>query len=263
MKNILITGTGRSGTSLVTGILNNSGYYSGNNLYPPRVESNPTGFFENHEINGINETILAHYDGVSKPWYKKTVKRYSSPFNPKYGQRWLALLSPSIKIESPSKEIEDRIKKLMHNKPFAYKDPRFVYTFDVWKNFLPSDTFVLVVFRDPFSTIQSMHKEINTAEYLTEFNTSYCQLEKIWLNNYSRLYKYSKIEKTNFLFFNYTNLILNPEESILRLEEFVGTKLNTTLLEKSLFHQTEQKISLSRKTQRLFTILKESAINQQ
>ena len=64
MRNCLVMGFGRSGTSLMAGILLNSGYYLGDDLYPAR-ESNPTGFFENSFINGINEQILKNYDCIS------------------------------------------------------------------------------------------------------------------------------------------------------------------------------------------------------
>ncbi|NIM13858.1 MAG: sulfotransferase family protein, partial [Candidatus Aminicenantes bacterium] len=54
MKNCLILGSGRSGTSMIAGILHKAGYFMGDNLYPPR-SANPKGFFENWEINEINE----------------------------------------------------------------------------------------------------------------------------------------------------------------------------------------------------------------
>jgi len=44
MKNCIILGSGRSGTSMVAGTLAKSGYFMGDNLYPAR-ESNPKGFF--------------------------------------------------------------------------------------------------------------------------------------------------------------------------------------------------------------------------
>ena len=50
VKNCLILGSGRSGTSMIAGILHKAGYFMGDNLYPPR-SANPKGFFENWEIN--------------------------------------------------------------------------------------------------------------------------------------------------------------------------------------------------------------------
>jgi len=58
MKNCIILGSGRSGTSMLAGCLAKSGYFMGDNLYPAR-EANPKGFFEDPEINAINEMLIA------------------------------------------------------------------------------------------------------------------------------------------------------------------------------------------------------------
>ena len=50
-------GSGRSGTSMLAGILHQSGYFLGEGLYKPQ-ESYPKGFFEYRSINSINEAIL-------------------------------------------------------------------------------------------------------------------------------------------------------------------------------------------------------------
>ena len=58
MKNCLIMGSGRSGTSMIAGMLAKEDYFFGDNLYQAR-DPNPKGFFEDPEINDINETILS------------------------------------------------------------------------------------------------------------------------------------------------------------------------------------------------------------
>ena len=55
-NNIIILGSGRSGTSMVAGLFRNCGYYMGDNYILPR-ESNPKGFFEDSEINNIQRII--------------------------------------------------------------------------------------------------------------------------------------------------------------------------------------------------------------
>ena len=256
MKNILITGTGRSGTSLVTGILNNSGYYSGDNLYPPRAESNPTGFFENQEINGINKLMLVQYNLESKPWYKRTDKRYFSPFKPNYGQRWLSLLDFDISIFSTSEDIAKRIKVLTKKQPFAFKDPRFSYTLDVWKKHLPENTVILVVFREPYATIQSILKEVNSVEYLQNFSITTNQTEKIWINTYSRLIQKSKSSQFDFIFLNYTDLVQNTKSIVEKLSQILQVQLNTSILDKNLYNQKHQSNSVSNISKSIYTNLK-------
>lgn len=58
--NCLILGSGRSGTSMLAGILHQAGYFMGDKLHKPEL-SNPKGFFEWMTINQINEQILAAY----------------------------------------------------------------------------------------------------------------------------------------------------------------------------------------------------------
>jgi hypothetical protein len=48
-KSILVLGSGRSGTSLASGILSKAGYYMGENLMPA-THTNPKGFFESFDI---------------------------------------------------------------------------------------------------------------------------------------------------------------------------------------------------------------------
>jgi len=96
MKNCLILGSGRSGTSMMGGIMHDSGYFMGDNLYPTR-DSNPKGFFENDEINGINEDILSNYASIGN--------------KPHYGQRWLSSIPVNIEINAVNPDIEKKYKQ--------------------------------------------------------------------------------------------------------------------------------------------------------
>ena len=49
----LILGSGRSGTSMLAGTLSAAGYYIGDCLIEAN-EANPKGFFEDYEVNAIN-----------------------------------------------------------------------------------------------------------------------------------------------------------------------------------------------------------------
>jgi tetratricopeptide (TPR) repeat protein len=141
-KNIIILGSGRSGTSMVAGLFARSGYFMGKNLYPGR-DSNPKGFFEDSEINSINEDILSL---VQPGW--------AHP-----GQQWLSCLPLSISFPKTT-ALDRRIQDIVRLEPFCLKDPRFSYTLPVWRPFLKK-TVCICVFRDPASTIQSILKECN------------------------------------------------------------------------------------------------------
>ena len=123
MNNCLVLGSGRSGTSMMGGILNDAGYFMGDDLYPGR-DSNPKGFFENAEINEINEKILEHYDSkVAK--LKRFLFKKSTIEAPSYGQRWLSSISIKTKVNFINSELSERIENAVKQQPFGYKDPRF------------------------------------------------------------------------------------------------------------------------------------------
>jgi len=84
MHNVIILGSGRSGTSMVAGTLAKAGYFMGDHLYPGR-ESNPKGFFEDPEINGINEALLAQI----VPKRPRLFGRWLFRSRPLQWQRWL------------------------------------------------------------------------------------------------------------------------------------------------------------------------------
>ena len=57
MKNVIVLGSGRSGTSMLAGMFRSAGYFMGTDYITPR-DSNPKGFFEGREVNDINEKLL-------------------------------------------------------------------------------------------------------------------------------------------------------------------------------------------------------------
>jgi len=149
MFNVLILGSGRSGTSMVAGSLRRAGYFMGEQLYAAR-DANPLGFFEDPEINGINEALLAPH----------------VPAEQRLGanQLWLAALERSVG-GVPKPEIAQRMKSLLRREPWCFKDPRFAYTLPSWRPGIGAARLVCV-FRDPAVTAASIVKECATADYL-------------------------------------------------------------------------------------------------
>ena len=186
MQNCLVLGSGRSGTSMLGGILHEAGYYMGDNLYPGR-HSNPKGFFENHEINTLNELILKKYP----PFFKKLKNRLqcrSTIYAPGLSQYWLMSIEQSVKIQNCNKKIASRILNLGNKQPFAYKDPRFSYTFPVWLESLPKNSKLVVMFRSPAVTATSILKECSSVGYLSNMEMSYEIALKTW---HANIYSYN------------------------------------------------------------------------
>ncbi len=157
---------------MVAGLLSGCGYFMGDDLYPAR-ESNPKGFFEAPEINGINEDLLATVVPGRPP-----ALGWCFRHRPRRGQRWLADVPVGTKF-SPNAELESRISELATREPYCFKDPRFSYTLDVWRPYL-KDVLYLCVFRDPASTAASILKECATMPYLRDLKMDRTRCLLVW-----------------------------------------------------------------------------------
>ena len=149
LRDAVILGSGRSGTSMVAGTVAAAGYFLGNDLYPAR-EANPKGFFECPEVNGVNEYLLA---SVLPP---------STALAP--NQRWLVDAPPGLEFDVPP-ALAARMARLTARRPWCFKDPRFSFTLPAWRPVL-GDAVHVCVFRDPATTAASIVRECREQPYL-------------------------------------------------------------------------------------------------
>ncbi len=232
MKNCLILGFGRSGTSLMGGILHRSGYYMGDKLYKPR-HSNPKGFFENAIINGINEQILEPFDYVNFYPNSHSFNKAYSPFKPRRGQRWLSFIMPDLNIECNDTTILREINHEIKKKKFAYKDPRFVFTLKIWEEYIDDECVFICLFREPTTTINSVLKECRSVDYLADFYIDLDLASVLWKNYYQRVLKYmEKFPKEKFFLIHYDQILQGT--GLEQLSEILQTNLNTSFIEVNL-----------------------------
>lgn len=225
MHNLIILGSGRSGTSLAAGLFNKAGYYMGDDLYAPN-SSNPKGFFENKEINGINEEILWQ---VTPRRPKGMVGPLLFKRRPGEDQLWLARIPLGTPMTCPD-SIKDRIRKLVARAPFCFKDPRFSYTLPCWQPQMKNTRF-LVVFRNPADTAKSILKECKEAGYLHSFSISREESLKVWQLMYSHILKMYRADGS--WFFLHYDQMLSPQR-LIPLEAFAGAKVDRSFPERSL-----------------------------
>lgn len=214
MRDLLILGSGRSGTSMVAGTLAASGWWVGDDPYPGR-DANPKGFFETAEINGINEELLARV----------------LPPEPRFahGQRWLAELAADVEPRADD-ELARRIARLVTRRPFAFKDPRLCYTLDAWRPHLPPDTGRVCVFRDPAATAVSILRECREAPYLASLPMDEERALAVWCAMYERVL--ARSDDGPWLFLHYDQML--TQDGIARLERFAGGTLDRRFPEASL-----------------------------
>jgi hypothetical protein len=199
MKNVIILGSGRSGTSMVAGSLRLAGYGMGAGL-KAGTPSNPLGYFESEEINGINEALLRP---VVAGLAGKPVTPWRLP-HPSLGtdQHWLACLPPEIGVPALP-DVEPRLAAAAAREPFCYKDPRFCYTLPVWRPHLAGRSVVYVcVFRQPGRTVSSMITDCSERDYLKRLPLSPAFMWQVWIQMYDRILREHR-RRGKWLFLHY------------------------------------------------------------
>lgn len=228
MKNCIILGSGRSGTSLAAGLFSECGYYMGNN--PIKADSaNPKGYFEDIGVNAINEDILRPY-APFRP--KGCIGNIFFSSNTVYWQRWLLKLPIKTEIKSNPLMIK-RINKILQNSPYCFKDPRFSYTLPVWYPYLNHDTFFLTVFRHPLKTAQSLIKEAQRDSSIRGIKLTFSPKDALvlWDLMYQHILKSYHQFGGSWLFVHYEQF--KSHTILQKIENLAGCSLNKDIIDYS------------------------------
>lgn len=226
MRNCIILGCGRSGTSLASGLLANGKYFFGGQLYEPS-EGNPKGYFESPEINNINEQLLSEVI-PRRPRGKIGDLFFRS--RPKTSQRWLSVVPLQVKFKA-SNEVQRRIEKLTAKGPFCFKDPRFSYTMPAWRPFL-GDAVFICVFRDPSATVKSILKECLSNQSMGGFKIAPERALAVWVSMYSHILSLHYPSGGEWLFIHYRQLVTGTAYDL--LSRTLNTTLNLTFADHKL-----------------------------
>jgi hypothetical protein len=181
VRNCIIVGSGRSGTSMAAGVLARAGYYMGEQLYPPDA-GNPKGYFEDPQINALNEALLAQ---VLPPRPGGLLGQLFFRARPSDGQRWLAQVPLDAVVPCPD-PLRQRIAALTAHQPLCLKDPRFAYTLPAWRPFV-ADPVLVCVFREPALTAASMLAECRRQPVLRSLAMSRAQALAVWESSYRHI----------------------------------------------------------------------------
>lgn len=214
MRNCLILGCGRSGTSMLSGTLSGAGYYMGGRLYRPR-KANPKGFFEAIAINAINERLLSPLAPLRSHHPFLRIWRAGFP-----SERWLARIPVGTPIEAPAR-LTRRIAGQVIQRPFAFKDPRFCYTLPAWRPQLPPDTVFLCIFREPGRTVTSILKECRT-QY-PDIRLDKDEAFGVWNDMYGHILHTHRHEGT-WLFVHYDQVL--DGSALPAIESHLGARVN-------------------------------------
>jgi hypothetical protein len=234
---------------MVAGTLSKAEYFMGARLIVPR-DANPKGFFEDWDINGINEELLASVVPKRPVIFGKERLRY----RPLEGQRWLASLPLDTKIHCPA-DVAKKIETATLRQPYCFKDPRFCYTLPAWQPFLQNIRYVCV-FRAPAITAASILKECRDAAYLHTLEMTFDQSVKVWTSMYEQVLKIHR-HKGIWLFLHYNQLLSREGQS--RLETFLDAPVDSSFPDVSLSRSLSIR-SVPRKTWRVYQDLCKLAV---
>jgi hypothetical protein len=258
MKNVIIAGAGRSGTSMLAGTLAGSGYYIGTDYLPPR-DSNPKGFFEGREINAVNEHILT-CSLTAGQRFQQPVMRLARAFGlpwrraqalPTRGESWLMPIPLSARIQGNA-PIDKQIGMLTAQSPFCFKDPRFSYTLPVWLPHLDLEqTVFLCIFRHPAETAASMAKECRTQPYLRGIRIPTEGLLALWGLMYEHILERQR-RHGRWMFIHYAQLF--DDTFLSRLAGFTDAQVDGGFPD-TAFHRSRPEVDLDTKTRSLYAEL--------
>lgn len=138
-----VLGMHRSGTSLTARLLNLAGMYLGEEdaLVPPAA-NNAKGFWEHRPLMGINDEILAHFDG-----------RWDVP--PFLGQCRLTDAKLEPLREKARAILEKSFDGAAH---WGWKDPRTTLTLPFWEDVLDERVNSVLCVRNPLAVAASLQK---------------------------------------------------------------------------------------------------------
>jgi hypothetical protein len=218
---------------MVAATFRSSGAFMGDHLIPG-TPSNPNGYYEDREINYLNDQLIGRMLGTPflgwriRRRFFRTVHSVRSAF-------FLAAPRKLRTLQLTSQE-EEKIRWFVQREPFCYKDPRFSVTLPLWRPYLPKSTRFIVVFRDPMRTVESMLRDAREQSDpplpITPRQGWVC-----WMRTYARLLALSE-GLENWMFVDYNGRF--DASTRMRLAEFSEAALDFSQIDPRVSRTTVQ-----------------------
>jgi len=212
-KAIVVVGMHRSGTSAISGLLDELGVFMGENLYGPQKGVNEKGFFENAKVVELNDEL---FDASCQSWDDPFASNFEGAYSNSY-KPFEAKITSFLEREYGGHEL------------WGMKDPRTSLHLPFWhkqisqKNIEPC---YLMMLRNPFEVTSSLSKRDGFS------------LKKgliLWCNYTLSTYLFCHDKK--FIVVNFNQLISAPEKVRNTLSKTFDINLpknDTSFIEKKL-----------------------------
>lgn len=202
VKEIVILGMHRSGTSMVAGILNKMGVNMGEDLLG-KNPSNPFGHFEDRDFYNMNRNILCNAGGSWEiPPLEKDILEQKENF-------------------------DERIRSLIEKKNnyynnWGWKDPRTSLTIKLYIPYLINPYFI-VCHRKDIAIAQSLQKRDN---FKIEKGLKLAEIYNERINDFFR--KYDGLKKLDLY---YEDFISQPTKNIKKIINFLSLEISQDQIE--------------------------------
>jgi hypothetical protein len=203
MTVICIAGMHRSGTSMISRLVNLCGVYLGRaeELMPANAY-NVDGYWENLQFVEINNDILSGLNA-----------------------RWDIPPEPSIDLQSVSTALKEQAQTLLESFDgqtfWGWKDPRTSLTMPFWNGLIP-DLKVIICLRNPLEVANSLTHRDN-------FSKSFGL--DLWQTYNERLL--STVALENRIITHYSTYFSNPTAELQRLLDFIGIQADENTIQNS------------------------------
>lgn len=249
---IVVTGSGRSGTSAVARVLHESGICMGRDLIGP-TEFNAEGYYEERAVVALNDELLAEVGlrpsrRLLPRLYRRLRRALGATEVP--APRWSAV--SRAQVLAAARKHSSRMKQLVAGLPpgGGWKDPRFSVTLEAWLPHLPEKPRLIVCLRSPAAVTASVlriYGLIDTEAAGDPASPQYRKLlrylervsettEERWSMQYRWLLEFIRDFELEATCVEYDALIRDPEGTVAALAEFVGRPLDARYVERPFRH---------------------------
>jgi hypothetical protein len=192
---IIVLGAHRSGTSMVTRLINMMGAYfgMGDTSIGANAE-NPKGFWERGDVINVNDAILRHY---GCQWDKlDNWQFFDTP-----AKKDLSALEPQMQA------MQNILLEMDANRPWVMKDPRMCLTYPFWQTKLELPV-IVCVYRNPQEVARSLK---------TRNDISLTHGMAFW--EYYAVGVVNAMRNTPTIFVSHDALLAHPFETVQKLYE--------------------------------------------